>query len=175
MITPSLETDRLLLRPFEADDAQEVFDCWECDPEVAKYMLWTSHNDINRTKEWIKFEVGQIDREDWYRFAIVLKETGKLIGTGLIYYSQEGKAWHIGYNLGRIYWKKGYITEAMAKIIQFAKDELKIKEILAGHAKENTESENVLRKLGFLYERDIPYECNNGTVMREGKLHRLCM
>jgi len=117
METPNLETDRLLLRPFEADDAQEVFECWESDPEVAKYMLWTSHNDINSTKEWIKFEIGQIENDEWYRFAIVLKKTGKLIGTGLIYYSQEVKSWDIGYNLGQIYWGKGYITEAMIKII----------------------------------------------------------
>lgn len=82
MKTPNLETDRLLLRPFETADAQEVFECWESDPEVAKYMFWISHNDITRTQEWIKSEVGQI-------------------------------------------------------------------------------------------EKDIPYECNKGTVMREGKLHRL--
>ena len=63
MKTPNLETDRLLLRPFETDDAQAVFECQENDPEVAKYMLWTSHNDINRTKEWIKFEVGQIEND----------------------------------------------------------------------------------------------------------------
>ena len=60
MKTLNLETDRLSLRTFETDDAQEVFECWESDLEVTKYMLWTSHNDINRTKEWIKFEVGQI-------------------------------------------------------------------------------------------------------------------
>jgi [ribosomal protein S5]-alanine N-acetyltransferase len=173
MKTPILETDRLTLRPFETGDAQTVFDCWESDPEVAKYMLWTSHDDLNRTKEWIQFEVGQIDRDDWYRFAVVLKETGNLIGTGLIYRAQAGEAWHIGYNLGRKYWGRGYATEAMRRIIQFAKEELGIREITAGHAKENTASENVLTKLGFVYERDIPYECNGGTVMREGKLHKL--
>ena len=43
-------------------------------------MFWKSHNDINRTKEWLAFEIGQIEKNDWYRFALVLKETNELIG-----------------------------------------------------------------------------------------------
>ncbi|WP_242865991.1 GNAT family N-acetyltransferase [Desnuesiella massiliensis] len=39
MKTPILETDRLLLRPFYMEDAQAVFDCWESDPDVSKYMF----------------------------------------------------------------------------------------------------------------------------------------
>lgn len=173
MKTPVLETDRLLLRPFKEDDAETVFDCWESDPEVSKYMLWTSHNDRNRTKEWIIKELGKIDKDDWYRFALILKATGELIGTGLIYFDEEGSVWDIAYNLGRNYWGKGYTTEAMKKIIQFGKEELEVKEIIAAHANENTASENVIKKLGFQYEKDIPYECNGGTVMRKGKFYRL--
>ena len=48
MKTPILETDRLLLRPFKEDDVTDVFECWESDPDVAKYMFWTSHNDIEK-------------------------------------------------------------------------------------------------------------------------------
>ena len=89
MKTPTLETDRLLLRPFTYEDSEDVFTCWESDPDVAKYMFWTSHNDIEKTKEWISFEIGQIEKDDWYRFALVLKDTGELIGTGLIYFEEE--------------------------------------------------------------------------------------
>ena len=46
MKTPRLETDRLILRPFKMEDATNAFNCWESDPDVAKYMFWTSHNDI---------------------------------------------------------------------------------------------------------------------------------
>lgn len=74
-------------------------------------------------------------------------------------------SWEIGYNLGQRYWNKGYTTEAMQTILQFAKDTLGIKEIVGRHTKENTASEHVMKKLGFQYEKDIPYECNNGTVL----------
>ena len=64
MKTPELETDRLLLRTFRETDVDAVFYGWENDAEVAKYMFWTSHNDIEKTKQWIDFEIGQIDKDD---------------------------------------------------------------------------------------------------------------
>ena len=173
MNTPTLETDRLILRPFKKEDASDVFECWESDPDVAKYMFCTSHNDIEKTKEWIAFEIGQIEKDDWYRFAIVLKETNELVGTGLIYYEEEVQCWEIGYNLGKKYWGKGYTTEAMKKIIAFAIEELGFSEIVGRYAKENPASGNVMRKLGFQYEKDIPYECNDGMIKREGIQCRL--
>lgn len=175
MKTPTLETDRLLLRPFTYEDSEDVFTCWESDPDVAKYMFWTSHNDIGKTKEWISFEIGQIEEDDWYRFALVLKETNELIGTGLIYFEEEVDSWEIGYNLGKKYWGKGYTTEAMKQIISFAQEELGITEIVGRYAKENPDSGNVMEKLGFRFEKEITYDCNNGTVLREGIQCRLVL
>jgi len=173
MNTPVLNTERLLLRPFNTGDAEDVYCCWESDPEVAKYMFWTSHNDIGRTHRWIGSEIDRIGKDDWYRFALVLKETDELIGTGLIYYEAEVECWEIGYNLGQLYWGKGYITEAMKRILLFADKELNIKEIVGRYAIENSASENVMRKLGFHKEKEIPYACNNGTIIREGIQCRL--
>lgn len=56
MITPTLQTKRLILRPFIKGDAQDVLNTWESDPDVAKYMFWTSHSDINKTIEWLASE-----------------------------------------------------------------------------------------------------------------------
>ena len=173
MNTPTLETERLILRPFKTEDAPDVFHCWESDPDVAKYMFWTSHNDIEKTREWIEFELGQIEKPDWYRFAIVLKDTNILIGTALVYYEEEVQCWEIGYNLGKKYWGKGYATEAMKRVIEFATKELNLSQIVGRYAKENPASGNVMAKLGFIFEKDIPYECNNGTVMRQGIQCRL--
>ena len=168
MNTPVLETKRLILRPFRQDDARTVYECWESDPDVAKYMFWTSHNDIEKTKEWILYELGQIEKEDWFRFAIVKKETDELIGTVLIYYEEEVQNWEIAYNLGKKYWKQGYATEAVRQVLLFANKELGLKEVVGRYAKENQASGNVMKKLGFQYEKNIPYECNNGKVKREG-------
>lgn len=173
MRTPILETERLILRPLCLEDVQEVLDCWECDPDVARYMFWTSHNDINKTKQWLSFEISKINSDDWYRWGFVLKESGALIGTGLIYFEEEYNMYEIGFNLGKKAWGCGYTTEAMKKIIHFAKHELGIKEIVGRHAKENQSSGNVLKKLGFKYIKDCPYECNEGKTLYEGKEYLL--
>ena len=173
MTTPTLETDRLLLRPFTYEDAEDVFTCWESDPDVAKYMFWCSHNDIEKTKNWVRKEQDKIADPNWYRFALVLREKSVLIGTGLIYFEDAVDCWEIAYNLGKQYWGNGYVTEAMREIISSAHDELGINEIVGRYAKENPGSRNVLKKLGFQYEKDISYECNRGSVLREGIQCRL--
>lgn len=173
MQTPVLETERLILRPFDENDGTDVFECWESDPDVAKYMFWTSHNDINKSVGWAREEASKINSEDWYRFALIEKDGSNLIGTGLIYYEEEVSDWEIAYNLGKKYWGKGFTTEAMSKIIEFAKNELKIRVIVGRHANENEASEKIMKKLGFKFIKDISYECNRGTVIREGKMHVL--
>ena len=173
MRTPIIETERLILRPLCLEDAEEVFECWECDPDVARYMFWTSHDDLNKTKEWLKFEISKIDSADWYRWGFVLKESKALIGTGLIYFEEEYNMFEVGYNLGKKAWGCGYTTEAMKEIIHFAEHELRIKEIVGRHAKDNLNSEKVLIKLGFSYIKDCPYKCNEGKTLYEGKEHLL--
>jgi len=169
MKTPILETDRLILRPVCMKDVHEVFECWESDPEVAKYMFWTSHNDITKTIGWVKEELSKIDADDWYRWVILSKETEGLLGTGLIYIEEEYAKFEMAYNFGEKAWGFGYTTEAMEEIIKFAKEELGINEIMGRHANENPASGKILEKLGFTYIKDIPYECNNGKNLYEGK------
>lgn len=168
MNTPILETERLLLRPFCREDAEQVFECWECDPDVAKYMFWSSHNDIGKTREWISFEIERIDSDSWFRWAVILKDTDELMGTGLLYFEKEYDLFEIGYNFGKKYWGKGYATEAMRAVIDFSKNTLGLKELVGRYAKENRASGNVMRKLGFVFRRDIPYEANEGKVHYEG-------
>ncbi len=53
MRTPILETERLILRPMRIEDAREIIDNWASDPEVAKYMVWSTHKDVSLTKAWM--------------------------------------------------------------------------------------------------------------------------
>jgi ribosomal-protein-alanine N-acetyltransferase len=169
MKTPILETERLLLRPLIKEDYKDVFECWESDSEAAKYMFWESHKDITKTAIWINEEISKIDSDIWYRWAITLKATNQLIGTAIIYFEEEYNKFEVAYNLGRKAWGFGYTTEAMKRILIFAKEELKIKEIIGRYATKNIVSGKVLQKLGFKYVKDIPYECNNGKNKYTGK------
>ena len=76
----TLETKRLLLRPFREEDAEAVFYGWASDPEVTRYLTWNTHENIETTKyvlgEWLK----EYEQPERLNFAIELKSTGQLIG-----------------------------------------------------------------------------------------------
>ncbi|MGM9550783.1 MAG: GNAT family N-acetyltransferase [Clostridia bacterium] len=167
-----LETDRLILRHVNSDDADDVFRCWMQDEDVSRYMLWKASNDINKAREFIDFEMNNLENEKWHRWIIVLKDTEDVIGTCLIFFNEEENNWDISYNLGKRFWGMGYMTEAMSRVMMYAEEELKIKECIAAHAAKNKASGRVLQKLGFRLERKAPYKCGDGTVT-EGLYYRL--
>lgn len=74
----------------------------------------------------------------------------------------------VGYNFGKKYWGRGYATEAMGQVVQYAKESLGAKELVGRYARANASSGKVLRKLGFDYVRDIPYEANEGKRLYDG-------
>ena len=162
MHTPQLQTERLLLRTIWEQDTDAIYSTWMNDPDVARYMMWTS-GDINLAKEFTEFELGNIEKDDWYRWIITLKD-GTIIGACLLYFDEEFDSWDISYNLGKKYWGQGYITEAMKEVIRFAIETLSVERIVAFHAIENPASGRVIEKLGFTYEKDIPFECNIGMT-----------
>jgi ribosomal-protein-alanine N-acetyltransferase len=172
MFTPKLETKRLMLRQIKNEDVDAIFNCWMQDEDVSRYMYWKASKDIKETQEFIRYELGNIENDKWYRWIIVLKQTDEIIGTCLIYYNDEENNWDISYNLGKTYWGKGYITEAMNQVMEYAINELKIKECIAIHAIENPESGRVIQKLGFSYEKLVPYECNGGEINTTGKYYK---
>jgi len=175
MFTPELTTGRLLLRAVKAEDVKPVFDCWMQDEDVSRYMCWKSSNDIGNAHNFIDYECSMLDSDLWYRWIIVSKDTNKIIGTCLIFFNDEENAWDISYNLGKAYWGKGYITEAMLKVLDYAKETLKLKEVIAVHAKENPASGKVIKKLGFHYVKEVPYDCNGDTIHTTGYYYQLTL
>lgn len=117
----TLETKRLLLRPWEVSDAQAMFDNWANDPEVTKHLTWTPHKDVSVTKAKLEEWVSRYDQPERIKFAIVLKEENKLIGDiGVVGYLEDGMP-VIGYASSRAYWGHGYMTEACMKVLELLK------------------------------------------------------
>lgn len=126
----------------------------------------------DEAKEFVSFELGNLEDDGWNRWIIELKETGEVIGTCLIFDNDEEENWDISYNLGKKHWGNGYISEAMKSVMNYAKDILNIQECIAVHAVENPASGRVIEKLGFQYEKEVPYECNGGEIQTVGKYYR---
>ena len=173
MNTPVLHSYRLTFRPFRKGDVMSAYDLWYSRPTVAKYMFWDVHRDIEETKEWLAFEMDQRDKPDWYRFAIECSKSHQLIGSILLYYEKDVCDWEIAYHFAQVYWGKGFATEAVIRIIAFAREELHLTSVVARHAKENQASRRVLEKTGFQAEADIQYACNDVREVFPGILCRL--
>lgn len=172
MITPKLETERLILREIHSDDIMAIFNCWMQDEEVSRYMWWKASNDIKEAKEFVEFELGNLENDKWNRWIMVLKDTEEIIGTCLIFFNDEEGHWDISYNLGKGFWGNGYVTEAMRTVMKYAVEVMKIEEVSTVYAVENPASGHVLKKLGFQFVKEVPYECNGGEIVTTGRYCR---
>ena len=172
MTTPRMETERLLLREIHEDDVDAIFSCWMQDEDVSRYMWWKASDDINDAKEFVDFELGNLENDQWNRWIIESKENQEIIGTCLIFFDEDTHHWDISYNLGKRFWGMGYVTEAMKKVMAYAVESMDVSEIITTYAVENPASGNVLQKLGFQYEKDVPYECSGGEIITTGKCYR---
>lgn len=153
-----IHTDRLVLRPLTQADAPDVFE-WVGDPVVNRYMPYALYTDVEQVRAWI----AGIDPQD-HEFAFVLRETGKVIGSGSIGLNDDG-LWEPGYNLNRAYWGQGYATEATRAMIDWAYTRHGARDFAAAHVTANAASGNVLRKCGFVFARYGQYGRFDGSEM----------
>ena len=157
MITPTLKTERILLRQPTVSDAEAVFNNWATDPDVTKYMRWSAHESIAVTLEWLTAEEADTASDKNYSWVFVHPENDEVFGSGGIIYNEEHGMFEIGYVIMKKYWNKGYTTEAARKMVDFAICDLQQKKLYGRHAKENPASGKVMEKAGFVYWRDGEY------------------
>ena len=156
-MTNILETERLILRPLTLADADTAYK-WTGDPEVAELVSWLPHHSIDDVIEWLN----EIEwKSDWsvttndnYIWGFILKETGELFGSGGLIWEEGYQLYQVGYNIMKTHWNRGYTTEAMKAILRFTALHFGLRKVAGGHAKENHASAKVLKKLGFVYDRD---------------------
>ncbi len=167
---PILETERLILRPISLDDAEACFS-WNRDERVTKYMSYSTYTDISQTIDWIKSTLA--DEKEW-NWTFVLKEENKVIGAGSIGPDSKMEGyWGIGYNLHYDAWHKGYCTEAMKAIIDFAYQKLGVKKICSDHAVDNPRSGKVMEKCGLTFDHYGEYTKLDGSQTFQAKFYKM--
>ena len=166
--TQYIETDRLILRRFELADAQAMFDNWASDNEVTKYLTWPAHADVSVTEKLLEDWVSQYAQDDCYRWAIVFKENGpQPIGSiDVCHWREDGEAPEIGYCMGKRWWHRGIMTEALGAVIDFVFDQVGVQRIVARHDVNNPHSGGVMRKCGMTFEGILEksHQNNQGVV-----------
>lgn len=149
----SIQTNRLNLRGVTVDDAEEVF-LYRSKPEVNRYLTFKPKT-LEDVREFIKTRISPTINEvnTWYQFAIIKKETGKIIGDiGLNFFDADGYQMEIGYNLNNTERGKGYATEALKACMGYLFNELNKHRITACIDPSNTPSIALVERLGFRKE-----------------------
>jgi len=163
MTTPTIETNRLILRPLKVSDAETAFRNWTSDPNVAKFTTWSVSESLDETIAWLTNVEANASGDKHCDWGFVLKETDELIGSGGFVYNEEREMFEIGYVIMQKYWNMGLTTEAARAMVDFAVKTLGVSSICGKHAKENAVSGKILEKLGFVYQNDGEYSTFDGV------------
>lgn len=151
--TKQLETPRLILRQFTTEDAQAMYENWASDPEVTRFLTWPTHSSVEVSRAVLaEWEAGYA-KDDFYNWAIVLKDLGKPIGSiGVVSKDDRVRKAHIGYCIGKAWWHQGIMAEALQAVMNFLFDEVGMLRLEARHDTRNPNSGAVMRKCGMEYE-----------------------
>lgn len=162
--TKTLESERLILRKFVIDDAEDMFNNWASDDEVTKYLTWPTHASIDVTKFVLNDWIANYEKNDFFNWAIELKETGKVIGNiSVVRINENVLSADIGYCMSRPLWGNGIMPEALKTVLDFLFNEVEFNRIVACHDIANPKSGRVMEKVGMKYE---------GVLRQAGKNNR---
>jgi RimJ/RimL family protein N-acetyltransferase len=152
MIRPILETERLVLRPFRAEDAAEVARLCN-DEAIGRYIPTLPFPyPLEAAVSWLTTHQEKADNGKEIILAITRKTDGGLLGAFGLILTPEHKRAEIGYWLRRDEWGKDYMTEAAKAMVGYGFNKLGLDVVTCHHLQPNTGSGRVMQKLGMKYE-----------------------
>lgn len=148
-----METDRLILRAFQSEDAEQMFYNWASDSRVTKYLTWSTHENVEVSKQILDSWINEKDNPQNYQWAIVLKAIQEPIGSiSVVKMDENTESVTIGYCIGYSWWGQGITAEALQMLITFFFEEVQVNCVNACHDPRNPNSGRVMQKCGMTYE-----------------------
>ena len=146
-----IETERLILRPWQDSDAEALY-TYASDPAVGPPAGWPPHTSVENSREIIK---GVLSERETY--AICLK-SGKPVGSiglrlnGSTDMTDRDDECELGYWIGKPFWGQGLVPEAARALLRYAFEQLGMRAVWCGYYEGNDKSRRVQEKLGFVYQ-----------------------
>ena len=166
--TKPLETERLILRRYKIDDAEDMFANWVTDQEVTRFWSWEPHKDIATTRTLLKQWIQEYENLDNYHWVIVCK--ANLQAIGYIYLNSINNAERsaaVHYLLSRAYWNQGIMSEACNRVIEFAFRDVGFHKIYSWHHSDNPASGRVMQKCGMKFTKTEYRKMDNERLSGE--------
>ncbi len=165
---PTLETERLRLRQWAREDAEDMFE-YAKSPNVGPAAGWRPHEKLSDS-EWT-VEMWRGSGEVW---AIEEKASGRVVGSIGLYRDRirnDPMARSLGYMLSETRWGRGYMPEAIARMLRYGFEAIALENISILHYAENAQSHRVAEKCGFTPEGTL----RHGVMRYDGTLHDLAL
>lgn len=149
---PELSSPRLLLRRLSREDAADFYEYARL-PSVTEYLLWYPHSGMEHTRRYLALIEREYRMGMFYDWAVVLRESGKMIGTcGFAAIDSPNACGEVGYVLNPDFWGQGYAPEAVRAVMAFGFGTLSLHRIEARYILGNDRSRRVMEKCGMRFE-----------------------
>lgn len=162
--TRIVETPRLVLRRFEEKDAPALFAIFG-DALVTKYMRLNTLSSEQQARTLLLDWIERYRSPDYYNWAITEKQSSRLVGSIALHVnSEQDRTGSVGFALLRECWGRGYMSEALAAVLDFGFHTVGFNRIEGVHSELNPASGAVMRRCGMQYEgmsRQLFY-CSEG-------------
>lgn len=147
-----LDTPRLRLRTFREEDAAPLF-AMMSDPEVMRYWNTPPWTTPAQAREAILRDSQALVDGEYLNLAIERREDGQLLGSCILFHFEKGsRRAELGYCLARAAQGRGYMGEALRRLLAFAFDEIDLNRLEAVIDPRNRPSAASLERLGFRQE-----------------------
>lgn len=172
--TVTLETQRLILRRFTAEDAECAFRNWMSSDNVTRFLRWQTHTDISVTRYYMNYLLENYNKPNFYEWAIELKELGEPIGSiSAVSVNDWAGSAEIGYCIGEQWWRKGVMSEALGEVMRFFFEEVGACRVYSEHDVNNPNSGKVMQKCGLKYEGTLRHGDRNNTGLCDTAVYGL--
>lgn len=156
MKTPTVTTERLVLRPFVEDDAAELHRILNREG-VLKYFPGPGSPSLEKAQKFVARQIKHWAEIGYAWWAVESKETGRLLGWNGLQNLPETSETEIGFLLDKDHWGLGLTTEAGLAGVEFGFETVGLKEVIALAHPENFASQKVIEKLGLRFVEETEY------------------
>ncbi len=147
----SLETERLLLRKPVIEDAKVIFTTYATDPDVARFMTWIPHKDLQETVEFVSSCIQDWSDHKSWPYVIMSNEVSHNL-LGMIHLHRTKHDISVGYVLAKSCWGQGIATEALQSVVDLCFTQQSVYRVSTYCDLENVASARVMEKAGLTFE-----------------------
>ncbi len=149
---PQLTADRVILKKVSMQDAWDMYDYASME-DTARYLLWTPHLNIDESRGLIDWLTKQYRKGVYADWGVYHRDTMRLIGTvGFAHIDQPNDRAEVGYVLSPRYWGRGYMGEAVERLMYLAFYKLQINRLELRIMEGNTNSCRFAEHHGYKLE-----------------------